>query len=295
MSAPTDASYRLYVELTLTSENPDVLSAAGYDWLTLGPVAALSQEPWTGSPGTEDGLRSARQDAGDPWAGIALPEGSAVVVDRRGASLDRRPADSSVLPWLSAELRRQPAQTLLHMGSDTLTVDFDPDLGALVKLTWEVEEAAFSKPGVADAILRTLWSVAGAYQPVFGHLSYGNMGGRTELERNLPRMQGNSYLNAPRWREFLRGYSWWTVVPNELLPQLGGISALRESGGFHEVFELPGGAVWLLATRRFADYDRAAIEAVWSALRPALIPGTPRPAAVYPGDPPNRMTRFSTR
>jgi hypothetical protein len=232
---------------------------------------------------------------GDPWAGVALPEGSAVVVDRRGASLVRKPADSSVLPWLSAELRRQPAQTLLHMGSDTLTVDFDPDISAFVKLTWEVEEATFSKPGVADAILCALWSVASTYQPVFGHLSYANMGGRTELERNLPRMQGNSYLNTPRWRGFLRGYSWWTVVPNELLPQFGGISALRESGGFHEILELPGGAVWLLATQRFADYDRAAVEAVWSALWPALIPGTPRPATVYPGDPPNRMTLFGTR
>jgi hypothetical protein len=293
--APTGVTHSLFVELTLTADDPDELAAAGYDWLTLGLVSALSEEPWTGTPQAGGGLTGGGQDPAARWEGLAVPKNSTVVVDHRNEALDQRSAGAEVLPWLLAEMRRRPDQTRLRVGTAEFIVDFEQGLDAFVKLAWEVDEPLFSRPvgpSPADGILRTLWYAGTRYRPVFGHVSYGNMGGRTELERNLPRMVGNSYLNTPRWHEFLRGYSWWTIVPRELLGRVGGVTALRASGAFHEILELPRGAVWLRASERFADYDNAAVKAVWSALRGAVIPGTPRPGTVYPGDPPNRMTVF---
>lgn len=296
VSATNGLTHTLFVELTLKADDPDELAEAGYDWLTLGMSAALSEEHWAGPQGPGASLTIGREDPVARWHGLAIPRDSTIVVDHWNEELQERSAGAVVLPWLWAELRRRPNETTLRIGTAALKVKSDQDLATFVKLTWEVEEPLFSPVSgswAADGILRTLWHVASQYRPVFGHISYGNMGGRTELERNLPRMVGNSFLNTPRWQEFIRGYSWWTIVPGELLGQVGGVTGLRDSGAFCEVIQLPSGAVWLRATERFSDYDDAAVKAVWSALRGVIISGTPRPARVYPGDPPNRMTVFT--
>lgn len=295
MNPEATAPHRVYVELTLTADDPGALIAAAEDWLTLGVATVQSGQTWTGPPGVGDGFEESQQDVAARWRGLAIPKGSTVAVDHWNERLQERAAGVRALPWLLAELQRRPLQTTVRVGTAALTVNFEQDQPEFVKLAWEVGEPLFSRPtGPASAggALRTLWYVATRYRPVFGHVSYGNMGGRTELERNLPRMVGNSFLNTPRWKEFLRGYSWWMIIPRELLGSVGGITALRESGAFHEAIELPSGAVWLLATPRFADYDDTAVKAVWSAVRSAVIPGDAAPAKVYPGDPPNRMTVF---
>jgi hypothetical protein len=284
----------LYVELTLTADDPDELVAAGFDWLTLGLVAALSDERWMG-PDSGDSLAADGRAVMARWNGLAIPEGSTFDVDHFSERLQERRADGTALTWLLTELRRRPVQTTLRVGTAALGVAFWRDMDGFVKLIWEVDERLFSSPAgpsAADGILRTLWYLASRYRPVFGHVSYGNNGPRTELERNLPRMVGNPFLTTPRWQEFLRGYSWWTIVPGELLERVGGIAGLRESGAFLEVLEIPGGGAWLRATERFADYDEGAVRAVWLALRDAVIPGTPKPETVYPDSPPNRLTVF---
>lgn len=257
MNASIGAAHRLYVELTLTAEDPAELAAAGYDWLTFGLVEALSEEPWTGTPSAGEGRARQGRDPVARWQALDVPKGSALVVDQRDERLQERAATAAALPWLRAEVLRRPRKTTLRVGpSCALSVSFEQDRDDFVNLGWEVEEQLFSSPSgplTADSALRTLWYAASRHHPVFGHVSYGNMGGRTELERNLPRMVGNPYLNIPRWREFLRGYSWWMVVPGELLGRVGGTAALRGSDAFHEVLELPGGEVWLRATARFVD------------------------------------------
>ena len=75
-------------------------------------------------------------------------------------------------------------------------------------------------------------------------------------------------------RSWPRGYSWATLVPAELVGELGGIGALRASGAFHEVDELGYGAAWLQATAELGDYDEAAARRVFEVLAPVLIGGT---------------------
>lgn len=80
----------------------------------------------------------------------------------------------------------------------------------------------------------------------------------------------------PRARSELRGYSWITLVPPELVGRLGGIGRLRESGAFHAVDELACGAAWLQATAEPGDYDDEAARRVFDVLAPVLIPGKAR-------------------
>lgn len=82
---------------------------------------------------------------------------------------------------------------------------------------------------------------------------------------------------VPRCREVLRGYSWVTVCATELAARLGGADALRGSGAFDEVAELPGGQVFLRATPVVQDHEGPALRRVFEVLAPVLLPGRPRP------------------
>lgn len=287
----------LYVELTLASDDVGELVAAGYDWLTLGLVVASSDERWTGPESGDRLVGADEDDLMERWERLtAAARRSTIDLYHSDEPTQERSAEVESLPWLLRELRRKPPQTTLRMSDATLRVAFQAGLDGFVKLSWQADEKLFTRRSgrsAEDGVLRMLWYLASRHRPVFGHVSYGNNGTRTELERNLPRMVGNPYLTTPRWREFLRGYSWWTVVPGELLERVGGMAGLRDSGAFCEVLELPGGGAWLRATEDFADYDEAAVRRVWLALRRAVIPGTPKPETVYPDSPPNRMTVFS--
>jgi hypothetical protein len=79
--------------------------------------------------------------------------------------------------------------------------------------------------------------------------------------------------NIPQSRTRLRGYSWATLVPPELVSELGGIGALRASGAFDQADELSDGAAWLQATANPGDYDEQAARQVFEALAPVLIGG----------------------
>ena len=83
------------------------------------------------------------------------------------------------------------------------------------------------------------------------------------------------HQRIPRSREQLRGYDWLTICPKELADRLGGTGALRATGAFHEVAQLSGGGVWLLATADYRDLDDAALYRVFRALAPVLPIGMP--------------------
>jgi hypothetical protein len=105
----------------------------------------------------------------------------------------------------------------------------------------------------------------------YGHLTddadtvYG-----TALERvlNLPLDQ-----TVPRCGETLRGYTWVTLCSPDVAGRLGGPEALRASGAFHEVTELPGGRLLLRATPRLEQYTGDTAARVLRALAPVLPHG----------------------
>ena len=73
------------------------------------------------------------------------------------------------------------------------------------------------------------------------------------------------------WRDVLYRYSWVTIIPPELAARLGGAATLTSSGAFVDVSELPGGSVWLRATRTIEEFDNARSSAVAEALAPVLV------------------------
>jgi len=81
-----------------------------------------------------------------------------------------------------------------------------------------------------------------------------------------------------RWEEAvpgrdLVGYSWITMCPAAAAGgRLGGVGALRGSGAFWRVDELPGGGALLQATEHAEQYGQAAAEKSFGVLAPALPP-----------------------
>jgi hypothetical protein len=111
--------------------------------------------------------------------------------------------------------------------------------------------------------------------------SYGQISG----EYSAPYVTALEAFTGPPWtlyregiarsRTVLRGYDWLTVVAAELADRLGGANALRSGGAFAQVEQLRSGGVWLLATGDYTDYTDDRVEAVWRALAPVLLKGTP--------------------
>jgi hypothetical protein len=83
-------------------------------------------------------------------------------------------------------------------------------------------------------------------------------------------------------RENLRGYSWVTVVPRELVDRLGGAAALSRSDAVTQVRPLASGGVLLRATPTPAEYDDAAMARMFRLVAPVLPAGRPRPLPGYP-------------
>ncbi len=76
-----------------------------------------------------------------------------------------------------------------------------------------------------------------------------------------------------RSRHVLQDYCWATIIPAELTRRLGGASALRRSGAFCDVSELPDGSVWLRATPTINEFTGDKIAAVFRTLAPVLHTG----------------------
>jgi hypothetical protein len=95
----------------------------------------------------------------------------------------------------------------------------------------------------------------------------------TALERMLSLAPQET---VPHSHETLRGYAWATLCSPDVAARLGGSEALRASGAFHEVTELPGGRLLFRATPRLEQYTGDAPARVLRALAPALPPGRTR-------------------
>ena len=114
---------------------------------------------------------------------------------------------------------------------------------------------------------------AGRLDACYGHLTDdADDTSGTALEMATQRL-GLDSPTVPRCREVLRGYSWVTICSPELARRLGGVPALTASGAFYQVRALPGGQLLLRATPRLEQYKGAAVERVFRALAPVLLPG----------------------
>ncbi|BCY07077.1 hypothetical protein [Actinoplanes sp. L3-i22] len=142
-----------------------------------------------------------------------------------------------------------------------------------------------SGPAEQQRWLAAIRQAADRLNPGFGQVDYWRDKGRTALERWSGRENRDPKQSILRTRERLRGYSWLTIVAQEVGDRLGGRPALLATGAFEQVEPLTEGGFWLLATKDFRDYEMTAAERVFRALAPALPPGTPR-ARNDPGRPP---------
>jgi hypothetical protein len=118
----------------------------------------------------------------------------------------------------------------------------------------------------------------------FGYVTDdGGADGETALEAALNVAWEDGILRS---REVLRGYPWVTICAPEIAERVGGVEALRASGGFWDVRVLPTGSLWLQATERLEDYQGDALRRVFHTLAPLLPPGEPKP---YVGEYRGRM------
>jgi hypothetical protein len=122
------------------------------------------------------------------------------------------------------------------------------------------------------AFRKLVTEFASVVDPVFGNITDDNIGLGTVLDFALPR----SLDSLRHGREALRGYSWVTVVPAELVTRLGGARKLEASRAFAQVRPVSRGAVVLQATEAFEEYDASAAREVFLALAPVLPKGLPR-------------------
>lgn len=124
-----------------------------------------------------------------------------------------------------------------------------------------------------------LEAVANHADPVYGEISWKWEVYPSVLELAL----GVDPVDVlPRARRVLRGYSWITLLPEEIGNRLGGEAGLNGTGAFVRVKHLAGGGYLAQATECFSQYDEGAAERVYQALVPVLPPGRPNFWNVHP-------------
>lgn len=136
-----------------------------------------------------------------------------------------------------------------------------------------------------SAALDALHRLADLSNPVYGEMGYPGKGHCTGLEYALHNW--GLFDSYPRARHHLRGYNWVTIIPQELVVQLGGLDEIAKSGAFAVAGNLASGGAWLRATTDFADYDLAHATRVFQAVARVLPPGLPRLRKEH-GVPPKR-------
>ncbi|MEU7826397.1 hypothetical protein [Catellatospora sp. NPDC049133] len=219
-----------------------------------------------------------------------------------------RNASAAGMRWLRTQLADMPAQAsmwfgrldehghrsgrLLYLRARRLA-----DSPDWLRLEAHLDESEFTDPvhgrDRQQRYLEAAWPFADEFDPGFGDIDY-TFDGETTFETSLrsperPRQWWDHTSSVNHCREFLRGYSWLTILPKELAAVVGGAGALTASGAFSQVRRLRHGGFWLLATDDYRDYDQAAVERVFRALAPALRAGTPTQWPRRSGESPQRQ------
>ncbi len=137
-------------------------------------------------------------------------------------------------------------------------------------------ESLFASGEREAALIRFVRKLADLLGPTYGDVAPGQglLDLSTAVERELGLFAWESVRTS---RTVLRGYSWLTIVAQEIGDRLGGVDGLTATGAFARVERLASGGYWLLATERFADYGFEAAQRVREALALALPSPGSRP------------------
>ncbi len=135
-------------------------------------------------------------------------------------------------------------------------------------------------PAEYDRWVGFLAGVLDQADPVYAEISYDRGWDLdTELDKALRRDPDQSMEQS---RQLLRGYSWVTVIPQELVERLGGAEAIEAAGAAAEVRRLAAGGLLLRATRTPEEYDEAAMKRLFQLVAPVLPEGRPRDLPGWP-------------
>ncbi|HVK23182.1 MAG TPA: hypothetical protein VM677_17640 [Actinokineospora sp.] len=126
-------------------------------------------------------------------------------------------------------------------------------------------------------IVEFLDSMISDTDPAFGCVSTRfAMQEDTELDYAMGRRYDESLACS---REYLRGYSWITLVPNELVHRLGGAKTIKNAG-FHRVVPHFSGAAIIVAAPTGEEYPDS-VPGLFRTLAPVLPPGKPKQVYGY--------------
>ncbi|WP_271190435.1 hypothetical protein [Dactylosporangium matsuzakiense] len=154
---------------------------------------------------------------------------------------------------------------------DVDRIDSETSGSSWLRLRLLTIRTAFTRPDGMEPVLTFLRDMAHLSNPVHGEIFWGNhYGGVLEEALNL-----RPELTLPTARALLRGYTWLTILPEEIGRRLGGLDALRSSGAFVDVEHLDTGGYWCQATRNLDDYDQRAADQIFDVVAPTLPPGVP--------------------
>lgn len=159
--------------------------------------------------------------------------------------------------------------------------EFDP-VPDWVRLYAEAPaESLLGSPHRQEAAVEFLRQVLDRANPAWAEISYSPpLVPFTTPLNYLLRRDDSAALRESRF--VLQGYSWVTVISEEVGQRLGGVDGLVASGAFHRVEHLTGGGYLLQATERFEDYQHAQAYQVFRTLASALPRGVPQAPRSYP-------------
>jgi hypothetical protein len=276
--------FALDVQLDVDASR-DGLPGLAYGWID-HLTSTLATGPRDACAGLPAGVLAAQRASrpGEPFGQVSVARWPVPKPEKRALS-------SAGLAWLRAqfeeelptrvyvetgELGDRPGFTGTDLMAEVVTYRESP---GWLRLSAFPPDTRFADPAVQRRWLDALFAFADRVDPGFGQISY-HYHGDTALEQRTDHSRYGIERRDVRYalghcREWLRGYSWLTIVPSGLAGKLGGAQALRATGAFHEVRELAAGGVWLLATEDFRSYDLEVAWPVFRALAPVLPPGLP--------------------
>lgn len=169
------------------------------------------------------------------------------------------------------ELDGSPA---FYMTPNYLTMflekELTPDRQVMALRVDAREETLYGTVEQENRTVEFVRSIVDNFDVDYGDMTFVCSGRGTMVENQLGLGPSDTWFRA---RRVLRGYSWVTVVPDEIAERLGGGEAFAASGAFWKVERLRQGGWWLQATHRFVDYQQAEAERVFNVLAPVLPEG----------------------
>jgi hypothetical protein len=280
------------VDAFLPVPDAQTFAAAAREWLGALP-ALLAPAEWEevlrGDKPPFSGKPKVMWPGYDEWAEPFMAWGDILVTPLKwnGMRTHVRRVTGASLQWLAGALADRPVAVDIHIyrvdadGAQLpggVTISAESGLGQPGELipagTLHARDSLMWRPGArlegAEELRDRLAQLARAVarRPgVTGVLAGPGTAACFELPFSGP--------PGPRWAEAvlereLIGYSWITLCTPPAVARLGGVSALRDSGAFWRVDELPGGGALLQATERAGQYDQAAAEKALGVLAPAL-------------------------